>query len=425
MEFRLSKIAPIFFLVLSISSGLYYNIYDFHWPTYIDWLFGISLLILFFLLPYFSIKKQPLVLLNILLIYYLFSIIRGVFIAENYWDYKGLIANSMALFLAVVAKTAINKNILLEIFSFYLKFGLPLLILIFPIIFPGSYGFYLAPLSPLIIFIPALHKYLSIIVISLALFTVFSDLAARSNVIKFVVPFVFLSFYYIPLIRKKGFMEIIRNVLFFLPPLFLFLAISGTFNIFKMDDYIKSDISTKAIDSKGKKVDEDLRADTRTFLYVEVLQTANKYNSWLIGRSPARGNESKVFGKEEKKISGRAERLVNEVAILNIFTWTGLIGVISYFLVFYQASFLAINRSNNIYSQMLGVYIAFRWLYAWVEDINYFTSTTFLLWLAIGMCYSDSFRSMSDLEVKLWVRGAQYKRLGQKLIIFPKKYMHE
>ena len=423
MEFRLSNIAPTSLVIICILTIISYTKLDLQVPTYLYWFISFNILLFFIILPYFSVKKKPLILLKILLLYYFYSIIRGFFIAESYWDYKGLISNSFALLLPVIAQTAINKKILRDIYAYYLKYGLFLIFIIFPFIRTDSYGFYLAPLSPLILFIPILARPWLFVMFSLALFTVFIDLTARSNIIKFVVPIVLLSFYYIPIFRNKGFMGIIRNVFFIFPFLFLFLALSDTFNIFKLEDYIDYNITTISTNIGEKPVKEDLRADTRTSLYIEVLQTAKKHNSWLIGRSPARGNETVLFGEEMKKITGRAERLGNEVAILNIFTWTGLVGVILYMLVFYQASFLAVNRSNNIFSQILGVYIAFRWFYAWVEDANYFTSNTFTLWLVIGLCYSDEFRKMSNLEVKLWVRGISFKQSGNKLIIFPKKIL--
>ena len=59
---------------------------------------------------------------------------------------------------------------------------------------------------------------------------------------------------------------------------------------------------------------------------------------------------------------------------------------------------------------MLGIYVAFRWLYSWVEDVNNFSINYFMLWIMIGMCLSTSFRSMTDYEVTIWIRGAFDKR---------------
>ena len=127
------------------------------------------------------------------------------------------------------------------------------------------------------------------------------------------------------------------------------------------------------------------------------------YDSWLFGRSPARGTISKAFGKDD--MNKRGERNGNEVAILNIFIWTGLIGVILYFLIFYHASYLAITQSNNRYSKILGISLAFRWVYAWVEDVNNFSLNNFFIWILIAVCLSKQFRSMDNKEIKIWVRG--------------------
>ena len=117
----------------------------------------------------------------------------------------------------------------------------------------------------------------------------------------------------------------------------------------------------------------------------------------------------------------RGERLGNEVAILNIFTWTGIIGVILYLLVFYRASYMAVNHSNNTFSKILGIFLAFRWFYSWVEDINIFSLTNFFLWVMIGMCFYKSFRALSNKEVSSWVQGIfeKKKSMGRKIVYSP------
>jgi hypothetical protein len=256
--------------------------------------------------------------------------------------------------------------------------------------------------------LPALTLRWKIILLAITLFVITSDLGARSNVIKFSLPIFFSLIYYLKLYISKTLFELIRKLFFIVPILLFCLAVTDTFNVFKMGDYIEGDYETIQETSTGA-VDDNLKADTRTFLYIEVLETAEKYNTWLIGRSPARGNESDHFGKDDE--TGRGERVGNEAAILNIFTWTGLVGLLLHFMVYYKASYLAINRSNNIFLKLLGLFIAFRYLFAWVEDINNFSLTTVFLWLMIGMCFSKSFRAMTNKEFEFWVRGIFNKRL--------------
>jgi hypothetical protein len=285
---------------------------------------------------------------------------------------------------------------------------LPLFVIIFFLIATDAYGFYLVPISFLLLFFPALTLRWKIVMLIIAILVITADLGARSNVIKFTLPALFSLLFYIRLLLSNAILELIRKSLFIAPIILFSLAVTDVFNVFKMDDYIKSDIVEIKKDAEGNIYEDNLKADTRSSIYIDVLNTAEDYNSWWIGRSPARGNKSESFGEWDE--SGRGERLGNEVAIANIFTWTGIVGVVLYFLVFYKASYLAINQSNNFFAKILGLFLAFRWLYAWVEDINNFSLTTFFLWFMIGLCFSKSFRIMTDQEVKHWVRGIFDKR---------------
>lgn len=87
--------------------------------------------------------------------------------------------------------------------------------------------------------------------------------------------------------------------------MFFLLAIVGSFNVFDINKYVEGNYkSTSTNVFTGEENTEDLNTDTRTPLYIEVINTANKHNSWLLGRSPARGNETKLFSSLSK-INGR------------------------------------------------------------------------------------------------------------------------
>ncbi len=381
-------------------------------------LFFVQFTMLFFVwlsAKYFLEKadRQIMVTVRLYLIWNLISAIRGIFIAETYWDWKQLVGVSLALFVPLVAYLGSNKLALQSIFSFFIKYALPLFFIFAFLISTDAYGFYLVPVAFLILFFPTLTLRWKLILMAFVIFVVMIDFGARSNVIKFVVPTLLGMIYYFKSFTSRVFFDWTSKILFILPIILFCLALTNTFNIFKLDEYISGTYVVDKVSSDTDSIEDDLKSDTRTFLYIEVLQSAQKYNSWLIGRSLARGNESETFGSSDE--SGRGERGSNEVAILNIFTWTGIIGVALYLLVFYKASYFAINHSNNIFSKILGIFIAFRWVYAWVEDVNYFTLSTLFLWLMIGLCFSNSFRAMNDAEVKNWVRGIFDKKERIKL----------
>jgi hypothetical protein len=271
----------------------------------------------------------------------------------------------------------------------------------------------LFPISLLLLLLPNFKKQWKIVLLLVGLVASFGDLSTRSHIFKYMVPVLILALYYFRFF--VAYFEIIKNfriVLLFAPWFFLFLGVSGIFNVFRMNEYMNINYIAETTNAEGTVKKQDITDDSRTFMYEESIKSAKKHNYWWIGRSPARGNDSEAFGDEMEEITGRRERLRNEAGIPNLFNWTGIIGVILYFFIFIRASSLAINHSNNIYSKLIGLFVAFHWAYTWVENTGTFTMNTFTIWLLIGICFSSSFRKMNNLEVKIWARG-----------IFSKKYV--
>lgn len=345
---------------------------------------------------------------NLVIFIYLFwnlsCIVRGAFIAENYWEWKNLVTMSFVLLLPLILYISTHRLLVQALFTQYIKYILPAFLLVMFIISRAAWGIFLIPISILILFLPLLTKKWQITIVCISLFAATASFGARSTVIKFTVPILLTALFYLrPLIGPK-LLGLGRLLLLGLPIVLLILGLSGLFNVFKIDQYVKGNVYTNST-SNGEK--EDLTADTRTGLYAEVLASAIKNNYLWWGRTPARGNDSLLFGEEieAQTNTGKYERFSNEVSILNVFTWTGLIGVILYFLIFIRASYLAIHKSKSWYMKLLGLYLCFRWAYAWVEDFSNFDLSYILLWILIGMCFSTSFRSMTDGEFKYWVRG--------------------
>lgn len=383
---------------------------------------GVSIMILFLFIlskKYYFDKKNDdnMLIVWIYLLWNAVCIIRGMFVAEMYWDWKALTGNAMSLLLPIVIFSSTNKRIVQSMMSFYLKYVLPIFFLFAILIRTDAYGFYLVPATLLMLLFPALTRRQKLLTLTITIIVLVADLGARSNVIKFGVPMFILVFYYLKNWMPSKTMEIVRVALIVIPFVFFGLGVSGVFNVFNMDEYI-GEVTSQGVDGAGERGEQNLAVDTRTFLYVEVLESAINNNYWLLGRTPARGNDSYSFGLDGFEVTGRYERLANEIGLANVFTWTGLIGVIIYLLIFYRASFLAVNRSKNIYAKMLGVFIAFRWLYSWIEDLNNFSLNYFMLMVMLGLCFSRSFRMMSDNEVVIWARGffdVRYVRLEEYL----------
>lgn len=424
------KILPVTILFVTIYSivGFSKHVPSFFTNTIIWW--GISAIILIVFLQssiYFYDHKNNsnMKFVLIYLIWSIFSVVRGVFVAEMYWDWKLLINNFMIFMLALIAYSGTNKVLVQSILSYYIKYVLPLFLIFAIIIRTDAYGFYLMTTSILILFLPVFTLRQKTVIL-ITMFVVFiSDLGARSNVIKFGIPLALLLIYRYRNIISMKLMEVFRVLLFVIPVALFILGASGTFNVFKIQEYMGKDVNVMGTDEKGNRTEESFVADTRTFLYEEVIHSALNNNYLLLGRTPARGNDSNTFGLIQFEWTGRYERESNEIGLANVFTWTGLVGVIIYTMVFFHASYLAVNRSKNIFIKLMGLYLAFRWLYSWIEDYQTFSLNYYLLMLMWGMCLSVSFRNMTDNEFAIWARGifdARYIRFQSLLI---KKTIYE
>lgn len=81
-----------------------------------------------------------------------------------------------------------------------------------------------------------------------------------------------------------------------------------------------------------------------------------------------------------------------------------MVGVFLYFFIFFYSSYLAIYKSNNYFIKVIGLFVAFRWAYSFVEDFASIGIQTIMLHIFIAICLSSTFRNMTDIEFKTWVR---------------------
>lgn len=405
----IEKVVPILILLITISSINQWSKLPLGSTTF--WWFIYAFILFYFvqakrLLKPEYLRLQPLLLFYLYFGWTILASVRGVFVASDYWEWKHLVSTTMFFLMPLSIYIVLNATLLQSVLSTWVKFALPGFVFFIFFMLGEAVGRYLVPISFLMLFFPALNGRWKILILFFTAFVLLYDVTARSNVIKFGVPVLLSMAFYLHLYRKRFLPELLRIIFMVLPFVFFILAVSGVFNIFNMEGYMEQDVTIIREGEDGV-TEESLTADTRTFLYLEVIHSAIKHKYILFGRTPARGNESIAFGAQIDKDLGtnKMERYANEASILNVFTWTGLVGVALYFLVFFWASFLAVHRSNNEYMRLIGVYVAFRWLYAWVEDFSRFDLSYLLLWVMIGMCYSTVFRNMTNDEVKNWVRG--------------------
>lgn len=410
MKIKFSNILPYTILLISISSILQWCSLPIG-NTVVWWLLQSIILFLFFKL---SPKKYTVSPIKLFLIYVGISAIYGaIFMTENYWDWKLLVSNLMIFSLPISAYVYARPSIFTKTLRVWLKYAWIILLCLMPFLASDAYGRFLVPFTFLALFLPFLNKKYLCLTLIAYIITITLGEESRSDMLKFSVTILLGIFVWITWQRK--YVPIITKILFIFfflaPPIFFTLGATEIFNIFKIEEEFGLDKDKYIRESRTSGTEYSILGDTRTFLYAEEISSALQHNYVLQGRSIARGYDSISFGEGIDKALGikRGERQSCETSILNIFNYFGIIGVILYLFIFFMAAYKAIFKSKNQYIPIIGIYVAFRWLFAWIEDFSRFDLNYLFLWIMIGICYSPIFRSMNNQEFKSWFKTLIYK----------------
>ena len=345
---------------------------------------------------------------TIVLLLMLIGAIRGVFYVEGYWGYKGWMNCVHSAMSFVLLYPLGNPTLAGRSLQYWNKYIFLLFIFVglwatnrdaYPFQIPFIYYFYIL----LFALVSSQPKARLIILFG----TVCTLLAIenRSGVIKTMAAIGLCSTLYLPRYMVRFSHIFINFLLYILPVVLLILGLTGTFNVFES---ITEEKPTEITwhnngEDEQNEVIPDLTVDTRTLLYAEVILSAIESDYVIFGNSIGRGNKTSFTWNTAESQEG--ERLMNEAHMLNVFTWTGILGVILYSIMYFQASWLGLFRSKNRYIPLIACAVAFHWAMLWLEECPSFKPMDFALFLLLGICFSPRFRNMSDLEFRLWFRS--------------------
>lgn len=407
----------LFAVMLSVMLSVIFKL-----PEPFSWFFMIAIIFILFksLSTSFDVKKMDkggFYLTLTFIGWLVLEFIRATFYAEGYWMWKMVISNLIITMFYIVILVSSNLTIVRNYWGLYWKSFFPLVILsIFFYKSPTLLDF--LPYSILMLFFAFIPKKNRLLLIGICVLYFIAN-EHRNDLAKIIVAAsigLFIFYFY------RTFPKMIRIVhIAFLsaPFIFLWLGVSSEFNVLNMDDYIKGDHTRKRTNDEGKLEDVSLKADSRTFIFENVFYTLNNNNDWILGRSPAFGDEGvdNSWGTDES--TGLKGRYGNEVGIMDILLWYGVIGVIIYFLMFFRASYLAIYKSKSRYVKGVGLYVAYLWLMSFIWEKPMFQTFYMMDLVLLGLCFSNKFRQMNDREVEIWVRGIFSSRKVKRINIRP------
>ncbi len=346
--------------------------------------------------------------LSIFLVYVVLSFLYGLYMAENYWHYKFLMRNFMIYLMPLSIYVFVYPSQVHSVLRVWFKKALILLICISPFIYSDAWGNYLTPFCLFALFyhlLPYKWRYITILAF-IVTFTL--GWASRSCTIRFSIAFIIGVLF----IWKSSRNILLRHlkkiyvVLSLIPIVFFVLATTNVFNILNIDEELG--LSQKyAMFQSDKETNGLVLQDTRTLVYMEVLNSALQNHYIVQGHSLARGYETVMFNDDLNEASDgllKGERPGCETCILNVFTYMGVIGVILYMLIFLRATFLAVFHSSNNYIKVIALFVLSRWIYSWIEELSFFNITYLMLWIMVAMCFSPYFRMMTNKDFKCWFK---------------------
>lgn len=343
----------------------------------------------------------------------------AAFYSEGYWMWKRIIINLLnTLFYSIIILST-NIFFVQGIYRLFWRYCVYLLLFAYVVFHNVNMLNYL-PYTTLLLFlgaIPPKKRWPLLIIVGILFVAQFQ----RNDLVKMIVAGLIgfsISFGYQYI--SKTLIKIVCGLLLILPFLFLYLGIIGPFNIFKLNEYLGDDHKSTYTNSKGEVVEEDLTADTRTFIYENVFYTMNKYNAWIMGRSPAYGDEGLIGAASQMNEYSKLEgRYGNEVGIMNMLLWYGIIGCVLFYLLYIRAAYLALFKSNNKYMEAVAIYVSFLWCWSFVWEVAVFETFFMMNIMMLGICFSRSFRAMNNAQFERWVLGIFAKK-SDPVVVLPK-----
>lgn len=211
------------------------------------------------------------------------------------------------------------------------------------------------------------------------------DYSVRSCLLTFLVTSLIYIGYSLCSDRLKlNFLALSRKTLFLLPIFFLFLALFRNYNIFEAIE--NQDISTIPLTNGRKSEGHLMNTDSRTLVYVDVINASKNLSDVIMGHGP-------VINLESYWMSNRHSV---EAGILNIYLRYGLIGCLLFLIFIYKVSHNGMYNTNNDLTRLASVYVAYKFLLMFMDDPSLEGS----MFIAIGICLSPSIRQLSNNEIR-------------------------
>lgn len=344
-------------------------------------------------------------------IFHLFFVSNCIMMAHGFinlnevQDYMELISNQLiyVFFIPFSLYFGLNNLLISGLINYYLRYTLPITFLILfnqsDSVGIISFPYLIYPIMFFLLIGPYLNPKSFIIMIIFSLMVMYYYIDRRSVFLNFFITLLIVSTYYYKSYKILSLMKYLRVTFLITPIVFLYLGISDDINVFKVvEDY--QTVSTLEIGKDGRIA----TVDSRTSIYQDVLQDIEKKSAYIFGlgfNGKVTTSLGELDGYEDLFNKGRSN---SESAMLNYLQWGGLIGVLSYYLLFWIASYFALFKSKNWFCVMTGLWISFKLTFSFIDDVISFNPSTIFLFMTLGICFNSTIRQMNEIDFKNYIK---------------------
>jgi hypothetical protein len=343
--------------------------------------------------------------LKIWLLILTFAIGSGIILANDYWEYKQLFLNVLGFSITPLFYFVGNKSSnFIYINNIFFKWIFTFGLLLIPLGIVTNYELYariMIPVTFLLLLFPYVSMKYKTLLLAVSFLSVITAPDFRSIQVKLSIAIFFVLGYYFRKFINKKILLFIHSTIFIIPFFFILGAIFYDYNFFR--DGINPS-KQEYIVNVGEN-ESDLLADTRTFLYVEVLSDLKGYE-WIIGKSAIGSYQSSFYGSGGGDENGK--RFGCEVGILNILLRNGIFGVLIYLTLLYRITRSAIKSSQNYLISSIALLLAFRWPLTFIEEFTQYDLNFFFFWILLGLISNKGMQLLKDKEVTLFIENKSH-----------------
>jgi len=150
-----------------------------------------------------------------------------------------------------------------------------------------------------------------------------------------------------------------------------------------------------------ERFEQDTRSRVEEYFYQDL-----KPVDWVFGK----GMQGEYFCPGVEEGIGRVTiyRSVIETGYLQVILNSGLIGLVLLLLILIPAMIKGFFRSKNILAKSAAIWIFLFLLYMYPGSFVIFSVYYVLIWISVGICFSDRIRNLTDDDIKSIIQS--YKR---------------